>query len=241
MLECGGSDQWGNIVSGVDLVRRMAQKEAFGLTCPLLTTASGQKMGKTEKGAVWLNAENLSPYDYWQFWRNVEDENVLKFLKIYTDISVAEIDAHTNLSGTELNKLKIRLADEATILAHGRDALPAIHATIQTLFEADQFEIEIDGVDAQGNSVLKSSLPIIQIKETDLEEGIPIVTLLVQAHLAQSNGEARRLIRGNGCAINGQKITQEDFIINETHLQSHHTLRLSAGKKNHVLVQGVKG
>ena len=239
ILECGGSDQWGNIVSGVDLIRRINQKEAFGLTCPLLTTASGQKMGKTEKGAVWLNAENLSPYEYWQFWRNVEDADVLKLMKIYTDLPISEIDSYKDWSGSQLNDLKIKLANEATCLAHGESVLPDIHATVEKLFQTDDFSVEISGTDGKGNPILKSSLPIIQVPMTDLKEGLPIIQLLVQTGLATSNGEARRLIRGNGCALNGEKITQEDLILKDTQLQTHGVLRLSVGKKNHVLVQGI--
>lgn len=239
ILQCGGSDQWGNIVSGVDLIRRINQKEAFGLTCPLLTTASGQKMGKTEKGAVWLNAENLSPYDYWQFWRNVEDADVLKLMKIYTDLPVEEIDSYTHLSGSDINQLKVKLADEATTLAHGKAVLDDIHATAQKLFQSDQFEVEVQGLDEKGKPILKSSLPILQVNKQDLKQGIPIIQLLVQGGLASSNGEARRLIRGNGCALNGEKITQEEFKVDEKDLQAHEVLRLSAGKKNHVLVQAV--
>jgi tyrosyl-tRNA synthetase len=196
-------------------------------------------MGKTEKGAVWLNAENLSPYDYWQFWRNVEDADVLKLMRIYTDLSVQEIDSYHNLSGADLNHLKVRLADEATYLAHGSEVLEGIHETVQKLFQADKFDIEICGIDQKGNSILKSSLPVTQVSLTDLQQGLSVLHLLVQTGLAKSNGEARRLIRGNGCALNGEKITQEDLIINSSHLQDHNTLRLSMGKKSHVLVQGV--
>ena len=234
VLQCGGSDQWGNIVSGVDLIRRIHQKESFGLTCPLLTTASGQKMGKTVNGAVWLNEENLSPYDYWQFWRNVDDADVLKLMKIYTDIPVDEIDSDQK----DINQLKIRLADEATQLAHGKEVLPPIHETVQKLFNSESFEVTVTE-DERGNPVLKSSLPIIHINLNELSEGVPIVHLLVRAGLAQSNGEARRLIRGNGCALNGVKVDAEDFIINPSHLQHHNVLRLSSGKKNHVLVQAI--
>lgn len=238
-LECGGSDQWGNIISGVDLIRRTHQKEAFGLTCPLLTTASGQKMGKTEKGAVWLNVENLSSYDYWQFWRNVDDENVVKLMKIYTDIPVEEIESYMPLISTDINKLKIRLADEATILAHGKEVLPDIHETVQKLFQMNEFEVEVCGTNSEGIAILKSSLPLTQVPLNQIEQGISIVTALVQTGLAQSNGEARRLIRGNGCALNGVRIDKEDFIINSSHLQKHNVLRLSSGKKNHTLIQGI--
>lgn len=238
VLQCGGSDQWGNIVSGVDLIRRIHQKEAFGLTCPLLTTASGQKMGKTVNGAVWLNEENLSSYDYWQFWRNVDDADVLKLMKIYTDIPVEKIESYAHLSGADLNEKKIELADAATTLCHGTGVLGAIHDTAQKLFKTD-FEVEVCGTDPEGNPVLKSSLPITQLTLDQIQQGIPLLQMLVQTGLAQSNGEARRLIRGNGCALNGIKVDTEDFIINASHLQSHNVLRLSAGKKNHVLVQAI--
>ncbi|MFN7662773.1 MAG: tyrosine--tRNA ligase [Alphaproteobacteria bacterium] len=240
VLQCGGSDQWGNIVSGVDLIRRINQKEAFGLTSPLLTTAGGQKMGKTEKGAVWLNAESLSAYDYWQFWRNVEDADVLKLIKIYTDVPVTEIESYKGLSGSDLNKLKIRLADEATTLAHGPAVLADIHATVQKLFQSDAFEVEVSGYDEKGNPILKSSLPIFPIGLTAIKEGVSLIQLLVQSGLATSNGEARRLVRGNGCAVNGEKVVQEDCKVTEQYLQTHNVIRLSAGKKNHALIQGIK-
>lgn len=240
VLECGGSDQWGNIVSGTDLIRRLSDKEAFGLTCPLLTTSSGQKMGKTQKGAVWLNAENLSPYDYWQFWRNVEDDDVLKLLKIYTDMDPAAVDQFKGTSGADLNDLKVKLADTATTLAHGESALPAIHDTVQKLFKSNTFEIEVEGTDKSGNPILKSSLPITQIDKKKFEEGLPLPLLLVESGLVKSNGEARRLIRGNGCSLNGEKVTDESLVVQRAHLKAHDTLRLSSGKKNHVLIQAVK-
>lgn len=239
VLECGGSDQWGNIVSGIDLIKRIHQKEAFGLTCPLLTTASGQKMGKTEKGAVWANAENLSPYDYWQFWRNVEDADVLKLMKIYTDLPVSEIESYQHISGSDLNQLKVRLADEATRLAHGENVLKEIHETAHKLFHSDEFVISVEGIDANGTPLLKCALPIIQVPMDDLKKGVPVLHLLVQTNLAKSNGEARRLIRGNGCALNGEKITQEELLITQNDLKEHQTLRLSIGKKNHALIQGI--
>ena len=238
-LECGGSDQWGNIVSGTDLIHRLSDKEVFGLTCPLLTTSSGQKMGKTEKGAVWLNEDSLSPYDYWQFWRNTEDEDVIKLLKIFTDRDPDELDTYKNLKGAELNTLKVMLADEATTLAHGQDALPAIHQTVQKLFSADTFELSVSGKDEKGNPILASSLPVIQLSHELFKAGIPLLQLLVDSGLVKSNGEARRLIRGNGCSLNGQKMTDENYLVITTDLKSHGTCRLSSGKKNHVLVQSI--
>ena len=239
-LECGGSDQWGNIVSGTDLIRRLSPKEGFGLTCPLLTTSSGQKMGKTEKGAVWLNAESLSPYDYWQFWRNVEDGDVLKLLKIFTDMSPSEIDTYKGTSGAQLNDLKVMLADAATTLAHGNEVLASIHETTKKLFASQDFALDIAGTDPNGNPIIKSSLPIIQIEKKQLDQGISLLHLLVEAGLVKSNGEGRRLIRGKGCALNGYKVSDENMIVTTDDLKEHATLRLSAGKKNHVLVQGMK-
>ncbi len=240
VLECGGSDQWGNIVSGTDLIRRLSDKEAFGLTCPLLTTSSGQKMGKTEKGAVWLNKESLSPYDYWQFWRNVEDADVLKLLKIYTDMDPKEVDQFEGVSGAELNALKVKLADEATTLAHGKEVLPSIHDTVQSVFKSSNFEIEVEGKDTMGNPILKSSLPIIKIDHDKFDEGLSVLYLLIESGLVKSNGEGRRLIRGGGCKLNGAKIEDENLQVTADDFQYHTTLRLSSGKKNHVLIQGIK-
>lgn len=240
VLECGGSDQWGNIVSGTDLIRRLSDKEAFGLTCPLLTTNSGQKMGKTEKGAIWLNKESLSPYDYWQFWRNVEDADVLKLLKIYTDMDPKEVDQFKDVSGAELNALKVKLADEATTLAHGKESLPAIHDTIQKIFKSSSFEVEVEGEDAMGNPILKSSLPIIKIDYKKFDEGVSVLYLLIESGLAKSNGEGRRLIRGGGCKLNGENVEDENLQVTANDFQDHITLRLSSGKKNHALIQGVK-
>lgn len=239
-LECGGSDQWGNIVSGTDLIRRLSDKEAYGLTCPLLTTSSGQKMGKTEKGAVWLNAESLSPYDYWQFWRNTEDADVVKLLKIFTDLPLDEINAYQALKGADLNSAKIKLADEATRLAHGKECLKAIHETAHKVFSGTDFSVDVEGVDEKGNPVLKSSLPLIQMNQTQLNDGLSVVFLLVESGLVKTNGEARRLIRGNGCSLNGQKVSDENQIVTAEDLQDHHTIRLSSGKKHHALVQFIQ-
>lgn len=239
-LECGGSDQWGNIVSGTDLIRRLSDQEAYGLTCPLLTTNSGQKMGKTEKGAVWLNAESLSPYDYWQFWRNAEDADVVKLLKIFTDLPLDEINAYQTLKGADLNTAKIRLADEATALAHGKECLKGIHETAHKVFSSADFSLDVAGTDAKGNPVLKSSLPVIQIDQTQLKDGLSLILLLVESGLVKSNGEGRRLIRGNGCSLNGRKVSDEHQMVTTADLQDHKTIRLSSGKKNHALVQFIQ-
>jgi tyrosyl-tRNA synthetase len=217
MLQCGGSDQWGNIVNGVELTRRADQKEVFGLTSPLLTTSSGAKMGKTVSGAVWLNGDSLSPFDYWQFWRNVDDADVLKFMKIYTDLPVAEIESHKD---QDINKLKILLADEATKLAHGEDVLEAIHASV--------------------TGISNAALPITEVPMEEFEEEVPVISLLVRSGLCASNGDARRLIRGGGCLLNGTKITDENFSVPKKMLDKENSLRLSSGKKKHVLIKAIK-
>jgi tyrosyl-tRNA synthetase len=213
-LQMGGSDQWGNIVSGVDLVRRTDQKTVFGLTTPLLTTASGTKMGKTASGAVWLTAEKLSPYNYWQFWRNTEDADVGRFLRLFTDVPLAEIARLEALAGAEINAAKIILATAATTLAHGAAAAEAAAETARKTFE--------DGEVAAG-------LPSVTVPA--LADGLPAFALFVAAGLAASNGEARRLIRGGGARLDDAVITDEGQTI-----QSVGVVKLSAGKKQHVMV-----
>lgn len=218
-LQMGGSDQWGNIVSGVDLVRRTDSKQVFGLTTPLLTTASGVKMGKTAAGAVWLTAEHLSPYNYWQFWRNTEDADVGRFLKLFTDLPLPEIARLEALEGAQINHAKIVLATEATALAHGRTNAEQAAETARKTFA--------EGTRAEG-------LPSIEIPAAELASGIPAFALFVRAGLAGSNGEARRLIRGGGARVNDEVITDEaQSISNDSEL------KLSAGKKQHVLVRPV--
>jgi tyrosyl-tRNA synthetase len=214
-LQLGGSDQWGNIVSGVDLVRRTDQKTLFGLTAPLITTASGAKMGKSAAGAVWLTAEKLSPYQYWQFWRNTEDADVGRFLRLFTDVALDEISRLEALGGAEINAAKIILATEATALAHGRAAAEAAAETARQTFA--------EGAAAAG-------LPTVDVPE--LAAGIPAFALFAAAGLAASNGEARRLIRGGGARLNDVVITDEAQIIKSGGVQ-----KLSAGKKQHVLVR----
>ncbi|OYV48313.1 MAG: tyrosine--tRNA ligase [Acidocella sp. 20-58-15] len=218
-LQMGGSDQWGNIVSGVDLVRRTDQKTVFGLTTPLLTTASGAKMGKSASGAVWLTADKLSPYHYWQFWRNTEDADVGRFLKLFTELPLTEIARLEALGGAEINAAKIILATEATALAHGRAAAEAAAETARKTF-------------AEGAT--SENLPSIEIPDAELASGIPAFALFVRAGLAASNGEARRLIRGGGARLNDQVITDEAMLIS-----GPSGLKLSAGKKQHVLVRCV--
>jgi tyrosyl-tRNA synthetase len=216
-LQMGGSDQWGNIVSGVDLVRRTDGKQVFGLTAPLITTASGAKMGKSAAGAVWLTAEKLSPYDYWQFWRNTEDDDVGKFLKLFTDLPLDEIARLQALEGAGINQAKIILATEATALAHGRAAAEEAAETARKTFE--------EGAAAEG-------LPSIEVPGAELAAGIPAYALFVRANLAASNGEARRLIRGGGARLNDGVIADEAQLIS-----GNGVLKLSAGKKQHVLVR----
>ncbi len=216
VLQMGRSDQWGNIVSGIELVRRTEQKSVFGLTTPLITTASGAKMGKSASGAVWLAAEKLSPYNYWQFWRNTEDADVGRFLRLFTDLALDEIARLEALGGAELNQAKIVLATEATALCHGRIAALEAAETARKLFT--------EGVAA-------GSLPSITIPAAEFGEGMPAFALLVKAGLAASNGEARRLIRGGGARLDDAVIADEAQMIAPKAEQ-----KLSAGKKQHVRV-----
>jgi tyrosyl-tRNA synthetase len=223
-LQMGGSDQWGNIVSGVELGRRTDDRTLFGLTAPLITTASGAKMGKTAAGAVWLNAERLSPYDYWQFWRNTDDDDVGRFLRLFTDLPLPEIEALEKLSGAALNEAKIRLADAATTLAHGGAAAAAAHDTAQKTF-------------AGGG--IGDDLPSLEVARDELERGIPAFELLRRAGLAASNGEARRLIKGGGGRVNDKPVTSEAQPITAADLLAEGVIKLSAGKKRHALVRPV--
>jgi tyrosyl-tRNA synthetase len=217
VLQMGGSDQWGNIVSGVDLVRRTDGKQVFGLTTPLLTTASGVKMGKSAAGAVWLTADKLSPYHYWQFWRNTEDADVGRFLKLFTDFPLDEIGRLEALAGAAINDAKVVLATEATALAHGRAAAEAAAETTRQTFE--------QGASAEG-------LPSVEVPAAELAAGVPAFALFVRAGLAASNGEARRLIRGGGARVDDVVVADEGQIIS-----GDGVIKLSAGKKQHVLVR----
>ncbi len=220
-LQMGGSDQWGNIVSGVDLARRMDGAALFGLTTPLLETASGAKMGKTAAGAVWLNADMLSSYDYWQYWRNTEDPDVGKFLRLFTELDLAEIERLETLEGRELNEAKKILATSATALCHGEAAAGEAAGTAQKTFE-------------QG--ALGDGLHAIEVAGSELDAGIPAFRLFVRAGLAKSNGEARKLIKGGGGRINGQQITDETRMLTAGDLTGG-VIKLSAGKKRHALVR----
>jgi len=221
-LQMGGSDQWGNIVSGVELGRRSDRRTLFGLTTPLVTTASGAKMGKTAQGAVWLNAERLSPFDYWQFWRNTEDADVGRFLRLFTELPLAEIVRLEKLADAEINDAKIVLATEATALAHGRDAAEEAAETARTVFAAG------------GTG---ESLPQVAVPRDALERGLPAFELFARAGLASSNGEARRLIKGGGARINDQVVTAELQPVSLADLDPQGVIKLSAGRKRHALVR----
>jgi tyrosyl-tRNA synthetase len=224
VLQMGGSDQWGNIVSGIDLGRRVDDRQLYGLTSPLITTASGAKMGKTAQGAVWLNDDLLSAYDYWQFWRNTEDADVGRFLRLFTDLPIAEIEKLEALKGAEVNEAKKRLAHEATALAHGEAAARTAAETARRTFE-------------EGGT--GDALPTIEVAARDLNGGIPAFDLLVRAGLAASKGEARRLIRSGGARINDAPVADETRAVTASDLSGSGTIKLSAGKKRHALVRAV--
>lgn len=224
-LQMGGSDQWGNIVTGMDLGRRMGlEHQLYALTCPLLTTASGAKMGKTASGAVWLNEAQLSPYDYWQFWRNTEDADVGRFLKLFTVLPLDEIARLAALEGAEINEAKKVLATEATALVHGRDVAEASAKTA-----ADTFE---KGTTAAG-------LPTVEIPRAELSAGLGVLAAFVKAGLVQSNSEARRQIQGGGVKVNDQPIADDKARIGDADVTSDGVVKLSLGKKKHVLLKPV--
>ncbi|MBX7247598.1 MAG: tyrosine--tRNA ligase [Caulobacteraceae bacterium] len=223
LLQMGGSDQWGNIVNGVELIRRVEQKPAYGLTTPLLATASGAKMGKTAAGAVWLNADQLSPYDYWQYWRNTEDADVGRFLRLFTDVPLDEVRRLENLPGAGINDAKKVLADEATAMLHGKEAATTARATAEKAFE-------------QGG--LSADLPTVEIRAADLEAGPSIAAIAVRAGLAQSNGEARRLAQGGGLRLNDEQIMDGMRPVSVADVKDG-VIKLAAGKKKIVLIKPV--
>ena len=220
-LQMGGSDQWGNIVAGIELIRRTDGAQAFGLTTPLITTASGAKMGKSVSGAVWLRADRLSPYDYWQFWRNTEDADVGRFLRLFTDLPLDEIARLDALAGAEINEAKKVLATEATALAHGRVAAEAAAETARLAFE--------EGEAAE-------TLPSVDVPREELAAGVPAFRLFERAGLAKTGGEARRLIRGGGARMNDAPVTEEGQVISLADLRGG-AIKLSAGRKQHRLVR----
>ena len=221
-LQMGGSDQWGNITSGVDLVRRVDQKSAFGLTTPLLTTASGGKMGKTAQGAVWLNAEQLSPYDYWQFWRNVDDADVGKFLRLFTDLSLDEIARLEALDGAAINDAKKALADAATTMLHGEEAAATARQAAESAFEKGQ---------------LSADLPTVELPRDEVI-GAMVAAVATRAGLTASNGEARRLAQGGGLRLNDVAVSDGAQLLGDVDLTDG-VIKLAAGKKKIVLVKPV--
>jgi len=234
-LQMGGSDQWGNIVAGVDLGRRSDGRTLFGLTTPLVTTASGAKMGKTAQGAIWLNAERLSPYDYWQFWRNTEDADVGRFLRLFTELPLAEIEQLEKLAGAEINEAKKVLATEATALAHGRAAAEAAAATARGIFGTmDAVE---EGADTASFTGSVSALPQVTVPRDALARGVAAFELFARAGLAASNSEARRLIKGGGARINDAVVTGETQLVSLADLDPQGHIKLSAGRKRHALIR----
>ena len=222
-LQMGGSDQWGNITSGVDLVRRVDQKASFGLTTPLLTTASGGKMGKTAQGAVWLNAEQLSPYDYWQFWRNAEDADVGRFMRLFTDLPLDQIALFEAMEGAGINEAKKALADAATSMLHGSDAAHAARAAAEAAFEKGQ---------------LSADLPTVELPKDEVI-GAMVAAVVTKAGLTTSNGEARRLAQGGGLRLNDEAIADGARLIEDADVNADGVLKLAAGKKKIVLVKPV--
>ena len=220
MLQMGGSDQWGNIVNGIDLTRRVIDGEVYGLTSPLLTTSDGKKMGKSQSGAIWLNPDMLSPYEFWQFWRNTTDADVGRFLKLYTELPVAECNRLGALEGSEINEAKIRLANEVTGLLHGAEAAAAAEATSREVFE---------------KGGVGDDLPTLTLTADEIGDGISIVQLIVKSGLAGSGKEAKRLISENGAKFNDEPLSDAGMMIDAAALAT--PIKLSAGKKRHALIQ----
>ncbi len=223
-LQMGGSDQWGNIVNGVELCRRINQIEVYGLTAPLLTTASGAKMGKTTEGAIWLDGGMLSAYDYWQYWRNTEDADVGQFLKLYTDLPLDEVAKLETLKGSELNDAKKILANETTTMIHGAEAAAQAAETARQTFE---------------ERTTASGLPTVEVDRTELAKGVPIITLFRTARLGKTNSEIRRHIQGGGARINDVIVQDEKSIVSEDSVTTNGVIKLSIGKKRHALVKPV--
>ncbi len=219
LLQMGGSDQWGNIINGIDLTRRVLDHEIYGLTSPLLTTSDGRKMGKSQSGAVWLNAAMLSPYEFWQFWRNTTDADVGRFLKLYTELPVEECDRLGGLAGSEINGAKVILANEATALAHGRAAAVAAEATARDVFE---------------KGGVGDELPTLRVTAAEVADGLGIVQLFVRTGLAASGKDAKRLILEGGARLNDELVTDAGIRLGAGHLAE--PLKLTAGKKRHALV-----
>ncbi|MCO6185905.1 tyrosine--tRNA ligase [Rhizobium sp. L1K21] len=223
-LQMGGSDQWGNIVNGIDLGHRMGTPQLYALTAPLLTTASGAKMGKSASGAVWLNADLLPVYDFWQYWRNTEDADVPRFLKLFTKLPMDEIARLSALAGSEINEVKKILATEVTAMLHGRAAAEEAAETARKTFE---------------EGALSENLPTVEVPKAEIEAGMGLLTLLVTAGFASSNGEARRHIKGGAVRINDQQAADEKAVVGSGEVSSEGLIKLSMGKKKHVLIRPV--
>ena len=218
MLQIGGSDQWGNIINGVDLIKRHSNNHVYGLTTPLITLASGAKMGKTENGAIWLDKRFLTPYDYWQFWRNIDDKDVMKFIKIFTDIDIDQIE---KIKNDNINELKILLANKATEMLHGVQDAKNSEETAKKTF---------------ADNSLGDNLPSLSISEKELEQEMTVIDLIILSKLETSKSEIRRLIKGNGIRINNKVIADEKIIITKDLFQND-LIKLSLGKKRHIRVQ----
>jgi len=223
-LQMGGSDQWGNIVNGIDLGRRLGTHQLYALTCPLLTTTIGAKMGKTAAGAVWLNADQLTAYDYWQYWRNSDDADVVRFLKLFTLLPLGEIERLAKLKGAEINEAKKQLATEATALVHGRAVAEGAAETARQAFET--------GETAAG-------LPAVTIARSEVEAGLGLLKALVSAGLASSNGEARRAVQGAGVRVNDRPVSDERLMLSASDIGDDGVIKLSLGRKKHVLLRPV--
>jgi tyrosyl-tRNA synthetase len=224
VLQMGGSDQWGNIVNGIDLGRRLHNAQLFALTSPLITTASGAKMGKTASGAVWLNADQVSPYEYWQYWRNTDDADVVRFLKLFTVLPLDEIERLGALRGSDINEAKKALATEATALVHGPEAAERAATTARTTFEEG-------GIGA--------TLPSIEVPRAELKARISVLNAFVRAGLATSNGEVRRAIANNAIMVNDARVSSEKATIGEADVTADGVVKLSLGRKRHVLLKPV--
>ena len=220
ILQIGGSDQWGNIVNGTDLIKRKDKKQTYGLTTPLLTSSSGAKMGKTEKGAIWLSKKMLSPYDYWQFWRNTDDKDVINFLKLFTDLNVNEIENLKN--SKDINELKILLANKTTTMLHGSKSAQDSELTAKKTFT---------------DKSIGKNLPTVKIKKNELTNGINILDLVLLTKLGNSKGEIRRMIKNNGLKINNETVTDESKIFYQDNFDQDNSLKVSHGKKQHVIVK----
>jgi len=221
ILQIGGSDQWGNIVNGVDLIKRKNKKQAYGLTTPLITLSSGAKMGKTEEGAIWLDKKMLSPYAYWQFWRNTNDKDVINFLKLFTDLRLDQI-SQLEKNNKDINKLKILLANETTSMLHGNKAAKESEVTAQKTFR---------------DKSIGKNLPIVKVKKNSIANGMNVLDLVLLTTLANSKGEIRRMIKNNGLKINNEVVTDETKTIDQNNFDQDNNMKVSHGKKQHVIVK----